>query len=68
MTDSDYNDTRFLLNHGLYRVPHAESAFTVYPAGLQPDRWYTRNEVVDLLRKHKDDPAVVRFIADMMEV
>jgi hypothetical protein len=29
---------------------------------------YTINEIVNLLRENKNKPAVIQFIADMMEV
>ena len=34
---------------------------------LIPAGYYDTNEVVDLLRKHKHDPEVVGYIADMLE-
>jgi len=34
--------------------------------GVEPGS-YTRNELVDLLRKHANDPAAILFIADMLE-
>jgi hypothetical protein len=37
-----------------------------YPGDIQP-REYLGNEVVELLREHADNPAAIRFIADMLE-
>ena len=34
---------------------------------LIPEGYYEINEIVDLLRKHKSDPEVVGYIADMLE-
>ena len=33
-----------------------------------PSAWYDINEIVSLLRKHKNNPDAVQFIADMLEV
>ena len=37
-----------------------------YPGGIIPGA-YSLNDVVALLRKHKNDPEAIQFIADMME-
>ncbi len=46
-------------------VPQADQA-AAYPGGIRPG-YYTRNQVVALLREHKDDPDAIQFIADMLE-
>jgi len=46
-------------------VPETEERET-YPGGIEPG-YYTRNEVVALLREHKDNPSAIQFIADMLE-
>jgi len=38
-----------------------------YPGGIEPGE-YTRNEVVDMLRKNAQNPEAITFIADMLEV
>lgn len=38
-----------------------------YPGGIEPGI-YTRNQVVDLLRKHAENPEAILFLADMLEV
>jgi len=32
------------------------------------ERYYNINQVVGLLRKHKDNPDIVQYIADMLEI
>lgn len=44
--------------------PNDEPA--AYPGDIKPG-YYTRNQVVDLLRKHKDNPEAIQFLADMLE-
>ncbi len=60
--ESEYDNSLYAL---LVPEPDAEKR-TVYPGGIQPGR-YTHNAVVELLRKHKNDPEAIQFIADMME-
>jgi hypothetical protein len=37
-----------------------------YPGDIKPGT-YTLQEVVDLLRQHKNNPDAVQFLADMLE-
>ena len=37
-----------------------------YPGDMVPGI-YSLNEVVELLRKHKENPDAIQFIADMLE-
>jgi hypothetical protein len=46
-------------------VPEPEYGQT-NPGNLEP-RQYHLQELVELLRTHKNDPEVIQFIADMME-
>ena len=38
-----------------------------YPGNIKPG-YYSKSEVKKLLKKHKDNPVVLQFIRDMMEV
>jgi len=38
-----------------------------YPGGIAPGT-YDINQLVGLLREHKNDPVAVAFLADMMEI
>lgn len=49
----------------LLLVPETDDGET-YPGGIEPG-YYTRNEVVALLREHKENPSAIQFIADMLE-
>lgn len=49
----------------LLLVPETDDG-GAYPGGIEPG-YYTRNEVVALLREHKDNPSAIQFIADMLE-
>ena len=33
-----------------------------------PEKYYNLNQIVGLLREHKNEPEVVQFIADMLEI
>jgi len=33
-----------------------------------PEGHYRMNQIVDLLRKHKNEPNVIQYIADMLEI
>lgn len=46
-------------------IPELEEGET-YPGSIQPGS-YDDNEVVTLLRQHKQDPEAIQFIADMLE-
>jgi len=37
-----------------------------YPGNIRPGR-YRRNDLVALLRRHRDSPETIQFIADMLE-
>ena len=45
---------------------YEEGANESYPGGITPGV-YSLNEVVNMLRLHKNDPDVIQFIADMLE-
>ena len=47
-------------------IPEYDEENRFYPGDIQPG-YYTRNEVAALLRRHKRDPEVIQFIADMLE-
>ncbi len=32
-----------------------------------PEGYYTKNDIVELLRTHKDRPEVIQYMADMLE-
>jgi len=32
------------------------------------ERYYSFNEIVNLLRKHRNNPGTIQFLADMLEV
>ncbi len=48
-------------------IPEYETDGERYPGDIQPGE-YSVNEVVEMLRKHKDNPDAIQFIADMLEV
>jgi hypothetical protein len=50
----------------LLMLPEHLGKKSSFPAGFRPGR-YGQQEVVEMLRKHKDNPEAVQFIADMME-
>lgn len=47
-------------------IPDLDEAGQSYPGGIRPGR-YDINQVVGLLRRHKENPEAVQFLADMME-
>lgn len=46
-------------------IPEPDEGQT-YPGNIQPGD-YTMNELVCLLRTHKNNPEAIQFIADMLE-
>ena len=46
---------------------HEEGSDRRHPGGIEP-RLYSHNEVIELLRTHKNDPDAIQFIADMLEM
>ena len=49
-----------------------EQHFIYIPQSEDPDipiveGYYTRNEFANMLRRHKDEPGVTHFLADMLE-
>jgi len=53
------------VKNALLVVPHADEG-AAHPGGIRPG-YYTRNQVVAVLREHKDDADAIQFIADMLE-
>ena len=50
----------------LFVIPEHGDEGGEYPGGLSPGPC-TVEDVVRLLREHRDNPSVIQFIADMME-
>ena len=57
-----------LFGETMFVVPDNEEGCNEgYPGGILPGH-YTMNQLVEMLRMYKDNPEVIEFIADMLEV